>query len=47
MISLQNVTVENFWEVIGLQVSDEQKDLVVLNVVSIAQAHRIAIFKEN
>ncbi|HEX2946748.1 MAG TPA: GNAT family N-acetyltransferase [Clostridia bacterium] len=38
MIQLREVTAENFWDIIGLEVGEEQKDLVTSNAISIAQA---------
>ncbi len=38
MVTLQEITVENFDCVIGLQVADDQRNLVASNVESIAQA---------
>lgn len=38
MISLKEVTADNFWDIIALQVKDEQMELVTSNAVSIAQA---------
>lgn len=39
MVTLEKIDPENFWEVIDLDVSEEQKDLVLSNSVSIAQAY--------
>ena len=38
MISLKEISLENFWEVIELKVLDEQKNYVLENSISIAQA---------
>jgi diamine N-acetyltransferase len=38
MISLKEITVDNFWEVIDLKVDDWQKDFVLDNAISIAQS---------
>ena len=38
MITLRNITKENFWEIIELKVSEPQKELVTSNAVSIAQS---------
>ncbi|WP_025028965.1 GNAT family N-acetyltransferase [Caldalkalibacillus mannanilyticus] len=38
MIKLKEVSTENFWEIIGLEVSEEQSELVVSNAISIAQS---------
>lgn len=38
MISLREITVENFWEIIELKVADSQTGLVASNAVSIAQS---------
>lgn len=38
MIKLREITAENFWEIIDLNVSPEQQELVASNAVSIAQA---------
>ena len=38
MITLREITIDNFWEIIDLKVSDDQTDLVTSNAVSIAQA---------
>ncbi|MGM0641050.1 MAG: GNAT family N-acetyltransferase [Thermotogota bacterium] len=38
MITLKNVTQENFWECIELSVSKEQSEYVTTNAVSIAQS---------
>lgn len=39
MIELKEVNIENFWEVISLDVLEEQKEYVASNAVSIAQAY--------
>ena len=38
MISLREITADNFWDIIDLQVKDDQIDLVLSNAVSIAQS---------
>ena len=38
MVTLREITVENFWDVISLCVSPEQEKLVLSNAVSIAQS---------
>lgn len=38
MVTLREITVDNFWDVIDLNVSPEQEKLVLNNAVSIAQA---------
>lgn len=38
MISLKEITVDNFWDIIDLKVADSQTDLVASNAVSIAQS---------
>jgi len=38
MITLREIIIDNFWEIIDLKVSDDQSDLVTSNAVSIAQA---------
>lgn len=38
MVTLKEITVDNFWDIIELEVGDDQRDLVTSNAVSIAQA---------
>ena len=38
MVTLREITTDNFWDVISLSVSPEQEKLVLTNAVSIAQA---------
>jgi len=38
MISLREITIDNFWDIISLNVSDDQANLVVSNAISIAQS---------
>ena len=38
MVTLREITTENFWDVISLSVSPKQEKLVLTNAVSIAQA---------
>ena len=38
MIKLKEVSTENFWEIIGLEVSEEQSELILSNAISIAQS---------
>ena len=38
MVTLKEITAENFWDCIALRVSDAQADFVTPNAVSIAQA---------
>jgi diamine N-acetyltransferase len=38
MINFKEITKDNFWQVIGLEVDEKQKDFVASNVVSIAQS---------
>ena len=38
MVELKDITLENFWEVIGLRVRDDQSTFVASNAVSIAQS---------
>ena len=38
MIQLKEITAENFWDIIDLEVSEDQNGLVTSNAVSIAQA---------
>ena len=38
MVTLKEITTENFWEVISLKVRDDQKNFVASNAVSIAQS---------
>ena len=38
MISLREITTNNFWDIIDLKVKDDQIDLVTSNAVSIAQS---------
>jgi diamine N-acetyltransferase len=38
LISLQEITRENFWDCIELSVAEEQTNFVTSNAVSIAQA---------
>ncbi|MBU5675423.1 GNAT family N-acetyltransferase [Alkaliphilus sp. MSJ-5] len=37
-ITLREITADNFWDIIELNVSEEQKELVASNAVSIAQS---------
>jgi len=38
MVNLMEIDRENFWDIIALEVEDEQNDLVTSNAVSIAQS---------
>lgn len=38
MIKLKDVNEENFWDIIGLEVAEEQAELIVSNAISIAQS---------
>ena len=38
MVSLKEITVDNFWDAIELKVHEEQRDFVLENSISIAQA---------
>jgi diamine N-acetyltransferase len=38
MVSLKEVNIDNFWDVIELKVNDKQKDFILENSISIAQS---------